>query len=54
MSIDNVENLVSVDEINTAIETFIGKHPENVSVWIDGKTATIQISNIGLRDKIFL
>lgn len=53
MSTDNVENLVSVDEINTAIETFIGKHPENVSVWIDGKTATIQISNIGLRDQIF-
>lgn len=53
MSIDNVENLVSVDEINTSIETFIGKHPENVSVWIDGKTATIQISNIGLRDQIF-
>lgn len=53
MSSDNVENLVSVDEINTAIETFIGKHPENVSVWIDGKTATIQISNIGLRDQIF-
>ena len=53
MSTNNVENLVSVDEINTAIETFIGKHPENVSVWIDGKTATIQISNIGLRDQIF-
>ena len=53
MSTDNVENLVSVDEINTAIETFIGKHPENVSVWIDGKTATIQISNIGLRDPLF-
>ena len=53
MSTDNVENLVSVDEINAAIETFIGKHPENVSVWIDGKTATIQISNIGLRDQIF-
>ena len=53
MSTDNVENLVSVDEINTAIETFIGKHPENVSVWIDGKTATIQISNIGLRDQLF-
>ena len=53
MSTDNVENLVSVNEINTAIETFIGKHPENVSVWIDGKIATIQISNIGLRDQIF-
>ena len=53
MSTNNVENLVSVDEINAAIETFIGKHPENVSVWIDGKTATIQISNIGLRDQLF-
>lgn len=53
MSIDNVENLVSVNEINRAIENFIGKHPQNVSVRIDGKTATIQISNIGLRDQIF-
>ena len=53
MSIDHVENLVSVNEINRAIENFIGKHPQNVSVWIDGKTATIQISNIGLRDQIF-
>lgn len=53
MSTDNVENLVSVNEINRAIENFIGKHPQNVSVWIDGKTATIQISNIGLRDQIF-
>ena len=49
----NVENLVSVDEINKAIEKFIGKHPENVFSWIDGKDAIIQISNISLRDKLF-
>ena len=53
MSTNNVENLVSVDEINKAIEKFIGKHPENVISWIDGKDAIIQISNIGLRDKLF-
>ena len=53
MSTDNVENLVSVDEINSAIENFIGKHPENVNIWVDGETTTIQISNIGVRDKVF-
>lgn len=53
MSTDNVENLVSVDEINTAIEKFIGKHPENVSIWIDGKNTMIQISNVGIRDPLF-
>ena len=53
MSTNNVENLVSVDEINKAIEKFIGKHPENVFSWIDGKDAIIQISNVGLRDKLF-
>ena len=53
MSTNNVENLVSVDEINKAIEKFIGKHPENVFSWIDGKNAIIQISNVGLRDKLF-
>ena len=53
MSADNVENLVSVDEINNAIEKFIGKHPENVSIWVDGKNTTIQISNVGLRDPLF-
>ena len=52
MSTD-VENLVSVDEINKAIEKFIGKHPENVFSWIDGKDAIIQISNVGLRNKLF-
>ena len=53
MSTNNVENLVSVDEINKAIEKFIGKHPENVFSRIDGKDAIIQISNVGLRDKLF-
>ena len=53
MSADNVENLVSVEEINNAIEKFIGKHPENVSMWIDGKNTTIQISNVGIRDPLF-
>ena len=53
MSTNNVENSVSVDEINKAIEKFIGKHPENIISWIDGKDAIIQISNIGLRDKLF-
>ena len=53
MSTNNVENLVSVDEINKAIEKFIGKHPENVISWIDGKNATFQLSNVGLRDKLF-
>ena len=53
MSTNNVENLVSVDEINKAIEKFIGKHPENVFSWIDGKNVIIQISNVGLRDKLF-
>ena len=53
MSADNVENLVSVEEINNAIEKFIGKHPENVSMWIDGKTTMIQISNVGIRDPLF-
>ena len=53
MSADNVENLVSVEEINKAIEKFIGKHPENVSMWIDGKNIMIQISNVGIRDQLF-
>ena len=53
MSADNVENLVSVEEINNAIEKFIGKHPENVSMWIDGKNTMIQISNVGIRDPLF-
>lgn len=53
MSADNVENLVSVEEINNAIEKFIGKHPENVSIWIDGKNTMIQISNVGIRDQLF-
>ena len=53
MSTDNVENLVSVDEINKAIEKFIGKHPENVTSWIDGKNVIFQLSNVGLRDKLF-
>ena len=53
MSTNNVENLVSVDEINKAIEKFIGKHPENVISWIDGKNVTFQLSNVGLRDKLF-
>lgn len=53
MSTDNVENLVSVEEINNAIEKFIGKHPENVSMWIDGKNTTIQINNVGIRDPLF-
>ena len=53
MSTNNVENLVSVDEINKAIEKFIGKHPENVISWIDGKNAIFQLSNVGLRDKLF-
>ena len=53
MGINNVENLVSVDEINKAIEKFIGKHPENVISWIDGKNAIFQLSNVGLRDKLF-
>ena len=53
MSTNNVENLVSVDEINKVIEKFIGKHPENVISWIDGKNATFQLSNVGLRDKLF-
>ena len=53
MSADNVENLVSVDEINNVIEKFIGKHPENVSMWIDGKNTMIQISNVGIRDPLF-
>ena len=49
----NVENLVSVNEINSAIEKFIGKHPQNVTSWVDGKTVIFQISNVGLRDKLF-
>lgn len=53
MSTLNEENLVSVDDINEAIGNFIGKHPENVTTWIDGKTVTIQLSNIGVRDKLF-
>ena len=53
MSADNVENLVSVEEINNAIEKFIGKYPENVSMWIDGKNTMIQISNVGIRDPLF-
>ena len=53
MSTDNVENLVSLEEINNAIEKFIGKHPENVSMWIDGKNTMIQISNVGIRDPLF-
>ena len=53
MSADNVENLVSVEEINNAIEKFIGKHPENVSIWVDGKNTMIQISNVGIRDPLF-
>ena len=53
MSTNNVENLVSVDEINKAIEKFIGKHPENVFSWIDGKNAIFQLSNVGLHDKLF-
>ena len=53
MSTNNVENLVSVDKINKAIEKFIGKHSENVFSWIDGKNVIIQISNVGLRDKLF-
>ena len=47
MSTNNVENLVLVDEINKAIEKFIGKHPENVISWIDGKNATFQLGNVG-------
>ena len=53
MSTDNVENLISVDKINKAIEKFIGKHPENVFSWIDGKNVIFQLSNVGLRDKLF-
>lgn len=53
MSTNNVENLVSVVEINKTIEKFIGKHPENVISWIDGKNAIFQLSNVGLRDKLF-
>ena len=53
MSTNNVENLVSVDKINKAIEKFIGKHPENVTSWIDGKNVIFQLSNVGLRDKLF-
>ena len=53
MSTNNVENLVSIDEINKAIEKFIGKHPENVISWIDGKNAIFQLNNVGLRDKLF-
>ncbi len=53
MGTNNVENLVSVDKINSAIEKFIGKHPENVTIWIDGKNTIFQLSNVGLRDKLF-
>jgi hypothetical protein len=53
MSTLNEENLVSVNDINESIEKFIGKHPENVVSWIDGKTAIVQLSNIGIRDKLF-
>ena len=53
MSTHNEENLVSVEDINESIEKFIGKHPENISMWIDGKNIIIQISNIGIRDKLF-
>lgn len=49
----NVENLVSVNEINSDIEKFIGRYPQNVISWVDGKTVIFQISNVGLRDKLF-
>ena len=53
MTTNNVENLFSVDETNKAIEKFIGKHPENLFSWIYGKNAIFQLSNVGLRDKLF-
>ena len=49
----NEEDLVSADDISFAIEEFVGKHPENVNIWVDGETTTIQISNSGIRDKLF-
>ena len=42
-----------VNGITKTIENFIGKHPENVSTWIDGKNTIIQISNVGIRDPLF-
>ena len=42
-----------VNRINISIGNFIGKHPENVSTWIDGKNTIIQISNVGIRDPLF-
>ena len=53
MSTLDEENLVSAEDVNYAIKEFIGKHPENVNIWVDGETTTIQISNIGVRDKLF-
>lgn len=47
----NPTNLPSSTKVNLFIKEFINKHPENVVIWKDGNKMTIQLSNIGIRDK---
>lgn len=47
----NPTNLPSSTKVNLFIKDFINKHPENVVIWKDGDKTTIQLSNIGIRDK---
>lgn len=47
----NPTNLPSSTKVNLFIKDFINKHPENVVIWKDGNKMTIQLSNIGIRDK---
>lgn len=47
----NVNNISSSIKVNLFIKDFINKHPENVVIWKDGDKTTIQLSNIGIRDK---
>lgn len=47
----NLNNIPSSVKVNLFIKDFINKHPENVVIWKDGDKTTIQLSNIGIRDK---
>ena len=47
----DLNNIPSSVKVNLFIKDFINKHPENVVIWKDGDKTTIQLSNIGIRDK---
>lgn len=54
MNTHNEETIVSINDFTAAIKEFIKTYPQNITIWrIDDKTVSVQLSNIGIRDKLF-